>query len=75
MNANQIINMVTRIIMRKMVNGGINAGMNLFSKSKAGGQKSNDDSRPRSAGSPKIGGQGQKQAKQAMRAMRRMSRF
>lgn len=75
MNANQIINMVTRIIMRKMVNGGINAGMNLFSKPKAGSQNTYDDGRPNSAGSPKVGGQGQKQAKQAMRAMRRMSRF
>lgn len=31
MNANQIINLVVRIVMRKAINGGINAGMRKVS--------------------------------------------
>ncbi|UWR24147.1 hypothetical protein K3756_07540 [Sulfitobacter sp. S190] len=69
---NQIINMVTRLFMRKLVSKGIDAGFNKASKMrkpKADGAP-HDERRQRQAGR-----QGAKQAKQAMKVMRRVNKF
>jgi hypothetical protein len=42
MNANQIINMVTRIVMRKVIGAGISKGMGAMSK----GRKSKQQHEP-----------------------------
>ena len=74
MNANQLINMVTRMVMRRLINGGIDAGINAMSKSKF---------KKAAEPGPWDSGQGAaskhqfdaKRAQQAMRATRKIGRF
>jgi hypothetical protein len=77
MNANQLINMVTRIMLRRLINGGINAGINAASKA----QKKQAATEPGPWGEkqqalPKAAPQfDAKRAKQAMRVTRKIGRF
>lgn len=81
MNANQLIKMVLRQITRRLVNGGIDAGMNAFSNRKKAAQEPEQDGPWAQAGKPGKKKQQQsvpfnaKQAKQAMRVTRRMTKF
>jgi hypothetical protein len=43
MNANQIINMVMRIVMRKVIGAGINKGMGAMSKPRGKANKTQDN--------------------------------
>ncbi|MGR3703105.1 MAG: hypothetical protein ACU0A4_13550 [Paracoccaceae bacterium] len=68
MNANQLINMILKIFLRKAVNGGINAGMRKMSGGKGAG----------SSGAPMDATQGKqavRKARQAARAARRMGKM
>ena len=71
MNVNQLVNMITRMFVRKAVNGGIRAGMNAMSTPDNAGR-----GKPRKK---QGGGQGPqmdaKRARQAMRMARRASKF
>ncbi|MBK5932795.1 hypothetical protein C8N32_102163 [Rhodovulum imhoffii] len=72
MNANQLLNMVTRLLMRRVVGKGVDAGINAASRavSKRGGT----GQEPQGAPNPQVG-ETAKRAKQAMRVTRRMGRF
>ncbi|MEP2530631.1 hypothetical protein [Shimia sp.] len=69
MNVNQLINMITRMFIRKAMNHGVKAGVNALSSSDNAGR-----SKPRQkqgGGAP----QNTKRAKQAMRVARRVGKF
>jgi hypothetical protein len=68
MNANQLINMVMRMFVNKLVNKGMDAGINAVSKR-------NGSNEQMSAEQKQSNGQNAKLAKGAMRMMRRVGRF
>ncbi len=75
MNANQLINMATRMIMRRLVNGGINAGINAASKmgkKKKPSEPGPWDEKQHPSKAPQFDA---KRAKQAMRVTRKTGRF
>ena len=45
MNANQLMNMVVRIVMRKIIGGGINKGMQAMGKRRKARPPKQDDTR------------------------------
>ncbi|MEX5729383.1 hypothetical protein Ga0609869_002736 [Rhodovulum iodosum] len=69
MNANRMINMAVRIVMRKLMNKGINAGVDLAARR---GQGNDDPADPQKRAAAQ---QTAKRARQAMRVTRRMGRF
>ncbi|WP_299350340.1 hypothetical protein [uncultured Shimia sp.] len=73
MNANQLMNMVMRVFMRKAVNYGIKSGTKAMSRSDAAGRATpqQDRGQPKQA-APKFDA---KRAKQSARMVRRMTRF
>lgn len=70
MNANQLINMILRPIIRRLVNHGIDAGINAASKRDSAGRASPQNQRG-DAGLK----QNAKQINQAAKMMRRINRF
>lgn len=68
MNANQLINMAVRIVMRKLMHKGINAGIDMASRRRPG-QEAADPRQKAEAD------QAAKRARKAMRVTRRMGRF
>ncbi len=75
MNANQLITMITRMIVRKVMRYGVNAGMNAMSKSDSAG-RGQPHGKQKQGGQKQPGQQGTtKSARQAMRMARRASRF
>ena len=68
MNANQLINMITRIFVRKVVNKGISAGIDRVS----GGGKSRDDMTQAERQQARKGKQAAQTARKAARIARRM---
>ena len=72
MNANKLINMATRMIMRRLINGGINAGVNAMSKPRAKGEQGPWNGEGKSAPKQQFNA---KQARQAMRVTRKMTKF
>jgi len=72
MNAGNIVNMVVRIIMRRVIGKGINAGVDAVGKRMSRGKtdEGKEDDRP-SPGAKTTG----KRMKQSMRMARRMGRF
>ncbi|SFR44315.1 hypothetical protein [Litoreibacter janthinus] len=65
---NQIINMVTRMVMRRLVNMGINKGIDVAAKRGQGGKELTSEQR-------QAAGKNAKRAKQAVRMSRRIGRF
>ncbi|MDR9427674.1 MAG: hypothetical protein RI538_02225 [Salibaculum sp.] len=45
MNANRLMNMVMRIVMRKIIGGGINKGMQAIGKRRKAQPRKHDDTR------------------------------
>lgn len=70
MNANQLINMFVRIIMRKVVNGGINAGVKAFSGNNNAGRAHPQEDRQKNTNAPTS-----KNVRQATRMARRITRL
>lgn len=73
---NQIINMVLRQVTRRLINLGIDKGMDAFSRRKAGKAPEADAAEPSklTPEQQKIAAQNKKRVKQAMRIMRRAGR-
>lgn len=72
MNANRMINMVIRIVMRKLVGRGVNAGLGAMSRrGKNADAPQSEADRAQGRAARKQG----KRARQAMRATRRATRF
>ncbi|MBN2905447.1 MAG: hypothetical protein JXJ18_01930 [Rhodobacteraceae bacterium] len=72
MNANGLINMAVRIVMRKLMNKGVDAGIDLASRRGQGAQH------PDAPPDPKLQArtrETRKRAQQAMKIARRMGRF
>lgn len=65
---NQIINLVTRMMMRRLVNMGINKGIDVAAKRGQGGEELTPEQR-------QAAGKQSKRAKQAVRMSRRIGRF
>jgi hypothetical protein len=65
---NQIINLVTRMVMRRLVNMGINKGIDVAAKRGQGGEELTPEQR-------QAAGKQSKRAKQAVRMSRRIGRF
>ncbi len=70
MNANGLINMVMRLVMRKFLSRGIDAGFDRFAGK--GGKTANPEAARRNE---KQGRETARRAKQAMRVTRRIGRF
>lgn len=71
MNANQIINMVMRLFLRKVLSRGIDKGFDMFSKRGGGGETDPEAARMQE----KQGRDSAKRAQQAMRVGRRIGRM
>jgi len=71
MNANQLINMVTRIVVRRFVTFGIDAGVNALSKKDSAGRATPQDERALQ----QDGKQMSTRLRQSTRALRRLGRF
>lgn len=69
MNANQLTNMIVRMFVRKLMNFGMNAGIEAMSRR---GRSADGDTAQDSAPAP---GFDAKRAKQSARMVRRMGRF
>ncbi|MBV2360753.1 hypothetical protein KUH32_13275 [Thalassococcus sp. CAU 1522] len=77
MNANQIINMVVRLVMRKLISKGVDAGMNRAFRG-GGGQQSAPDTdglTPQERRQMRQNNKQMRQAKQAAKVAGRMNRF
>tara|TARA_B100001939_G_scaffold149714_1_gene129497 strand:+ start:147 stop:362 length:216 start_codon:yes stop_codon:yes gene_type:complete len=71
MNANQLINMITRMFVRKVVNKGLNAGIDRVS----GGGKSRDQMTDAERSHGRKGKQAARTARKAARITRRVGKF
>ena len=71
MNANQIINMITRMFVRKVVNTGLNAGIDRVS----GGGKPRDGMSDAERSQARKGKQAVRTARKAARVTRRIGKF
>ena len=72
MNANQLINMITRMFVRKAMNYGMKAGIDAISRQDSTGRAQPQKDRKSAPASPKID---RRQARQAMRMARKIGRF
>ena len=79
MNANQLVNMFVRIVMRKFMNRGIDAGIDAYARREGKGARRDDgDDKPASAQERKRAQDAQamaRKAKQGARLIRRLGRF
>lgn len=71
MNANQIINIIMRMFIRKAVNKGMDAGINRL----AGKGKSREEMSPEERRAARGGKQAARRARQAMKMSRRAGRM
>ncbi len=73
MNMNQIITMVIRIIMRKVLGRGIDAGINMATR--RGGSEPDHNLAPEDRASARMARKTARKARQAASLTRRMGRF
>ena len=71
MNMNQVVNMITRLVLRRAIKTGIDAGVNLAAKRRGGDPQNPEAAKHQGA----QGKQTAKRARQAMRLSRRIGRF
>lgn len=71
MNVNQLVNMILRIFMNKILHRGINAGIDRM----AGKGKSPQQMTPEERRQAQAAKQGTKRARQALRVTRKIGRF
>lgn len=72
MNANQLINMAVRIVMRKLLHKGIDAGVDMASRR---GHGADPEARPDDPQGRAQANETKKRLRQSMRVVRRMGRF
>ncbi len=75
MNVNQIINMAMKMIMRKVMSRGIDAGMNMASKKSAQPQEEEPNLTKEERARLQQSKDNSKRAKQAMKVTRKIGRF
>ena len=76
MNANGLINMVIRIVMRQVIGRGINAGIDMATRRRSeGGAPGQGEAAPQDRRQAAEGRETARRAKQAMRVTRRIGRF
>jgi hypothetical protein len=72
MNAGNIVNMIVRMVMRRVIGKGIKAGIGAVAKRRGQGARGEDGQKDSQA--PQTG-KTQRRLKQSMRAVRRIGRF
>ncbi len=71
MNLNQLVNMVVNTVMRRLVNLGVNKGIDLATRMGKSDDEVTDDDRAQQAGAKETA----KRARQAAKVTRRLGRF